>query len=320
MHVPRRSGRLVEVDAALDVQPDVRSLRVGGLRRREPIPSRFLFRPRWPTIRRTRTRPCTRTSAHPSSSRRTARLLRRSRPERAQPRPVRTSRCRSAFSSEASSRRSRCCAGPLSIRYRAVTVRLMLEFGILGPIAVADERGPIRLGGPKQRATLAILLLGANRVVPVERLADDLYGGAAPVTAVTQVQRQVSELRRLLGDASAIETRSPGYVIRIAPGSSICIASSVLRTGPPRSVHEETRRRHRRFCSTLLRYGEVARWPISRTSRSRAPRSSGSRRFGLRRSSDGSTPSSFSAGTRSSSASYRSLSRPIPSASGSGSS
>ena len=94
----------------------------------------------------------------------------------------------------------------------------MLEFGILGPIAVADEHGPIRLGGPKQRATLAILLLGANRVVPVERLADDLYGGAAPVTAVTQVQRQVSELRQLLGDASAIETRSPGYVIRIAPG------------------------------------------------------------------------------------------------------
>ena len=94
----------------------------------------------------------------------------------------------------------------------------MLQFGILGPVEVADERGPIRLGGPKQRATLAILLLGANRVVPVERLADDLYRGAAPVTAVTQVQRQVSELRRLLGDAAAIETRSPGYVMRIAPG------------------------------------------------------------------------------------------------------
>jgi DNA-binding SARP family transcriptional activator len=61
------------------------------------------------------------------------------------------------------------------------------------------------------------LLLSANRVVSVERLADDLYAGAAPVTAVTQVQRQISELRRALGAPSVIETRSPGYVIRLSP-------------------------------------------------------------------------------------------------------
>ena len=88
----------------------------------------------------------------------------------------------------------------------------MLEFHILGPLEVVAEGGPVRLGGPKQRATLAILLLHANRVVSVERLADDLYAGAAPVTAVTQVQRQVSELRKALGSASVIETRAPGYL------------------------------------------------------------------------------------------------------------
>jgi DNA-binding SARP family transcriptional activator len=92
----------------------------------------------------------------------------------------------------------------------------VLEFRLLGPLEVVGGDGPIPLGGPKQRATLAILLLGANRVVPVERLADDLYHGAAPVTAVTQVQRQVSDLRRLLG-AAAIETRPPGYILRLAP-------------------------------------------------------------------------------------------------------
>jgi DNA-binding SARP family transcriptional activator len=92
----------------------------------------------------------------------------------------------------------------------------VLEFRILGPLEVAGENGPISLGGPKQRATLAILLLAANRVVSVERLADDLYSGAAPVTAVTQVQRQISELRKVLG-ASTIQTRAPGYVIRLAP-------------------------------------------------------------------------------------------------------
>ncbi|HLX20136.1 MAG TPA: transcriptional regulator, partial [Gaiellaceae bacterium] len=73
----------------------------------------------------------------------------------------------------------------------------MLDFRILGPLEVLLDDEPVRLGGLKQRATLAILLLDANRVVPVERLADDLYAGEPPVTAVTQVQRQISELRKL---------------------------------------------------------------------------------------------------------------------------
>jgi len=93
----------------------------------------------------------------------------------------------------------------------------VLEFRILGPLEVVGEHGPVSLGGPKQRATLAILLLNVNRVVSVDRLADDLYSGAAPVTAVTQVQRQISELRKALGSDSAIATQPPGYVIRLAP-------------------------------------------------------------------------------------------------------
>lgn len=95
----------------------------------------------------------------------------------------------------------------------------MLEFRILGPLEVVDDRGPVPLGGPKQRATLAILLLHANRVVSVDRLADDLYAGAPPVTAVTQVQRQISELRKALGTESVIETRAPGYLAHVPSGS-----------------------------------------------------------------------------------------------------
>ena len=94
----------------------------------------------------------------------------------------------------------------------------MLEFRILGPVEIVADHGPVELGGPKQRATLAILLLNANRVVSVDRLADDLYAGAAPVTALKQVQRQISELRKALGSMSVVETRSPGYLIRVAPG------------------------------------------------------------------------------------------------------
>jgi DNA-binding SARP family transcriptional activator len=109
----------------------------------------------------------------------------------------------------------RAATEPLSTRYRPHGV---LDFRILGPLEVVGEHGPARLGGPKQRATLAILLLNANRVVSVDRLAEDLYSGAAPATAVTQVQRQISELRKALGDESIIETRPPGYVIRLERG------------------------------------------------------------------------------------------------------
>jgi DNA-binding SARP family transcriptional activator len=100
----------------------------------------------------------------------------------------------------------------------------LLEFRILGPLEVVDNDGPLRLGGPKQRAVLAILLLNANRVVSVDRIADDLYGEEMPATALTQIHAQISHLRKLLDperpageSGSLVETRSPGYVIRLPP-------------------------------------------------------------------------------------------------------
>jgi WD40 repeat protein/DNA-binding SARP family transcriptional activator len=97
------------------------------------------------------------------------------------------------------------------------------EFRILGPIEVAVDDGVIKLGGPKQRAVLTILLLQANRVVPIEQLVDDLYNGNAPPTAAGQVRDHVSQLRKLLAtrehtsDDSILETRLPGYLLRVAP-------------------------------------------------------------------------------------------------------
>ena len=53
----------------------------------------------------------------------------------------------------------------------------MLELRILGPVqAVRDGRG-LPLGGPKPRAVLAMLLLEAGRVIPAERLAEELWRG-----------------------------------------------------------------------------------------------------------------------------------------------
>jgi DNA-binding SARP family transcriptional activator len=94
----------------------------------------------------------------------------------------------------------------------------VLDFRVLGPLEVVDDQGAVRLGGPKQRAVLAMLLLGANHVVPIDRLVDDLYGDASPPSALTQIHAHISELRRIFDPAREIvATRSPGYVLRLDP-------------------------------------------------------------------------------------------------------
>jgi DNA-binding SARP family transcriptional activator len=92
----------------------------------------------------------------------------------------------------------------------------VLRFGILGPIEAVADDGPLRLGGRRQRATLALLLLNTNRVVSIDELADSVYAGRPPVTAVTQVHKQIAELRKVLG-TEAIRTQGSGYVVNVAP-------------------------------------------------------------------------------------------------------
>jgi DNA-binding SARP family transcriptional activator len=53
-----------------------------------------------------------------------------------------------------------------------------LEFRILGPVQAVRGGQELELGGPGRRALLALLLMAAGRVIPAERLAKDLWGGA----------------------------------------------------------------------------------------------------------------------------------------------
>ena len=51
-----------------------------------------------------------------------------------------------------------------------------VTFGVLGPVdGRRPTRGPVALRGPRQRAVLARLLIARGRVVPVDRLVDDLW-------------------------------------------------------------------------------------------------------------------------------------------------
>ena len=95
-----------------------------------------------------------------------------------------------------------------------------MEFLLLGPLEVRDSDGPIPLGGAKQRALLASLLLHANEVLSRDRLIDGLWGAQPPATAAHTVETYVSRLRRALHDAgsdAALVTRAPGYLLRVDP-------------------------------------------------------------------------------------------------------
>ncbi len=92
----------------------------------------------------------------------------------------------------------------------------VVEFAILGPLEARENGEPLPLGGPKQRALLALLLLEAGRVVSTDRLTDAIWAGDPPPTAVASLQNFVAQLRKSLG-AEAIETRSPGYLVRLGP-------------------------------------------------------------------------------------------------------
>ncbi|WP_207400981.1 AfsR/SARP family transcriptional regulator, partial [Actinomadura roseirufa] len=77
-----------------------------------------------------------------------------------------------------------------------------MRFGVLGPVEVRTEDGtPVKVADRKVRALLANLLAHAGRVVPADRLVDDLWGAALPANPAATLQARVSQLRRALADA-----------------------------------------------------------------------------------------------------------------------
>ena len=99
---------------------------------------------------------------------------------------------------------------------------IRLEFRILGPLAVRVDGESVAIGGPKQRALLALLLLSANRVVSRDRLIEELFPDQSPDSADHALRNQVSRLRKVLAPAAVDEprvvARAPGYLLRVEPG------------------------------------------------------------------------------------------------------
>jgi WD40 repeat protein/DNA-binding SARP family transcriptional activator len=95
-----------------------------------------------------------------------------------------------------------------------------VQFRILGPVTAYRGGETVSLGGERQRALLAVLLVHANETVSTERLVEQLFGRSGSASQVNAVQVAVSRLRRALGDGGGamLLTRRGGYALELEPG------------------------------------------------------------------------------------------------------
>ncbi|WP_156411437.1 BTAD domain-containing putative transcriptional regulator [Nocardioides sp. Soil805] len=99
-----------------------------------------------------------------------------------------------------------------------------LHLHVLGELTATRDGAVVDLGGRRQRAVLAGLIMLRDQVVPADRLVDCVWGDQPPADATGALQAYVSHLRRRLEpDATArqrdgvIARAGPGYVLRLAP-------------------------------------------------------------------------------------------------------
>jgi len=93
-----------------------------------------------------------------------------------------------------------------------------MEFRLLGPVEVLSGGQPLRVGGPRQRALLAYLVLREGGVVQASRLVEELWQDS-PASGVSAVHTLVSRLRQVVG--ARIATVDTGYTIRFELGDEV---------------------------------------------------------------------------------------------------
>lgn len=97
-----------------------------------------------------------------------------------------------------------------------------LSVVVLGELTARMGGRAVNLGGRRQRAVLALLVLARGDVVPADRMVDNLWGGQAPPSSVGALQAYVSHLRRQLepgrtarSRGTVIVSEGPGYALRV---------------------------------------------------------------------------------------------------------
>ncbi|HEY0636245.1 MAG TPA: BTAD domain-containing putative transcriptional regulator, partial [Pseudonocardiaceae bacterium] len=90
------------------------------------------------------------------------------------------------------------------------------RFQVLGPVRAWADGRELPAGSGRERMLLALLLLNADRVTPVERVVDALWS-APPRSARGQIHNMMCNWRRRLGPGAdqLVRTRPAGYELRL---------------------------------------------------------------------------------------------------------
>ncbi|MGH2941234.1 MAG: ATP-binding protein [Solirubrobacteraceae bacterium] len=99
----------------------------------------------------------------------------------------------------------------------------MVRYAILGPVELRDGERRVAVGGPRQVALLAMLLVNADRAVTGDRLIEAVWHDQAPAGALKRLQVAIARLRRIVDrdgteDGSALQTVVGGYLLAVRPG------------------------------------------------------------------------------------------------------
>lgn len=121
----------------------------------------------------------------------------------------------------------------------------MMEFRILGPLEVLREGEPLSLGGPRDRALLAMLVSHSGEAVSADRLIEALWGDDLPGDPRHALHAGVSRLRRVLHDGAGAQDllvrRPSGYALDIR--SEQVDAARFVQLVAAARRHEEPARR-----------------------------------------------------------------------------
>ncbi|MFI5793702.1 AfsR/SARP family transcriptional regulator [Streptomyces sp. NPDC051677] len=116
-----------------------------------------------------------------------------------------------------------------------------VRFAVLGTVRVCRGDVELDLGGPQERAFLALLLVGAGQPVALAEIVDVLWGAAPPHSAVNVVRRHVGSLRRLL--EPGLPARAAGrWLMRDAGGYRLVTDGDSSDLPRFRALREEGRR------------------------------------------------------------------------------
>ena len=91
-----------------------------------------------------------------------------------------------------------------------------MRFCVLGPLEAYANGHRVAIGGGRERALLALLLVHSGEIVSRDRLIDELWGGEPPSSGSQSLDVYLSRLRKAFREAGAsnvLATRPPGYVL-----------------------------------------------------------------------------------------------------------